>query len=120
MPFDIVKIDRSFVSRVLSNEGLAMVTAIHALARALGKITVAEGVETSMQLKAVQEIGCDLVQGFLTGRPVPLTELLKPRPAGPTISEGPAGRPSPFPPRWDRHPAGGLPTESRAFGDYAG
>jgi EAL domain-containing protein (putative c-di-GMP-specific phosphodiesterase class I) len=97
VPFDIVKIDRSFVSRVLSNEGLAMVTAIHALARALGKMTVAEGVETSMQLKAVQDIGCDLVQGFLTGRPVPLTELLKPRSAGPTISEGPGGLAAAFP-----------------------
>jgi EAL domain-containing protein (putative c-di-GMP-specific phosphodiesterase class I) len=81
MPFDIVKIDRSFVSRVLSTEGRAMVTAIHALARALGKITVAEGVETSMQLSAVRDIGCDLVQGFLTGRPAPLGDLLDPRAA---------------------------------------
>jgi EAL domain-containing protein (putative c-di-GMP-specific phosphodiesterase class I) len=76
VPFDIVKIDRSFVSRVLSHDGRAIVAAIHALACALGKTTVAEGVETSMQLQAVQEIGCDLVQGFLTGRPVPLSELL--------------------------------------------
>jgi EAL domain-containing protein (putative c-di-GMP-specific phosphodiesterase class I) len=78
VPFDIVKIDRSFVHRVLTDDGRAMVTAIHALARALGKITVAEGVETSMQLKAVREIGCDLVQGFLTGRPAALAELLAP------------------------------------------
>ena len=84
-----------------------MVTAIHALARALGKMTVAEGVETSMQLKAVQDIGCDLVQGFLTGRPVPLTELLKPRSAGPTISEGPGGLAVAFP------AAGGPPQPGR-------
>ena len=56
--------------------------AIHALACALGKTTVAEGVETSMQLQAVQDIGCDLVQGFLTGRPVPLAELLAAHVAG--------------------------------------
>ena len=97
MPFDIVKIDRSFVSRVLSTEGRAMVTAIHELARALGKITVAEGVETSMQLKAVQDIGCDLVQGYLTGRPAPLHDLLKPRPSGHAHSTGPAGALAPFP-----------------------
>jgi EAL domain-containing protein (putative c-di-GMP-specific phosphodiesterase class I) len=75
VPFDIVKIDRSFVHRVLTADGRAMVTAIHALARALGKITVAEGVETIQQLQAVQGIGCDLIQGFLTGRPAPLSEL---------------------------------------------
>jgi predicted signal transduction protein with EAL and GGDEF domain len=71
-------------------------------------MTVAEGVETSMQLKAVQDIGCDLVQGFLTGRPVPLTELLKPCTAGPTISEGPAGLAVAFP------TAVGLPPGRRA------
>ncbi len=108
VPFDIVKIDRSFVSRVLSNDGLAIVTAIHALARALGKMTVAEGVETSMQLKAVQDIGCDLVQGFLTGRPVSLTELLKPRSVGPIISEGPAGRAVAFPTAVGPPPSGRM------------
>jgi diguanylate cyclase (GGDEF)-like protein len=72
LPFDILKIDRSFVTRILSTQGRAMVTAIHAMARALGKTTVAEGVETPEQLLALTEIGCDHVQGFLTGRPAPL------------------------------------------------
>ena len=76
LPFDIVKIDRSFVSRVLTTDGRAMVTAIQALARALGKTTVAEGVETIEQLKALQDIECDHIQGFLTGRPVSLSEML--------------------------------------------
>ena len=58
--------------------------------RALGKITVAEGVETSLQLEAVRGIGCDLVQGFLTGRPVPLAELLDPDVAGSGGLVGPA------------------------------
>ena len=53
-----------------------MVTAIQALARALGKTTVAEGVETIEQLRALQDIECDHIQGFLTGRPVSLSEML--------------------------------------------
>ena len=69
VPFDTIKIDRSFVSRVMTADGRAMITAIEGMARALGKTTVAEGVETDEQLEAVREIGCDLVQGYLTGRP---------------------------------------------------
>lgn len=75
LPFDILKIDRSFVAEVVSPHGRAIVAAIHALARSLGKTTIAEGVETHEQLRILAEIGCDRVQGFLTGRPVPLAEL---------------------------------------------
>jgi EAL domain-containing protein (putative c-di-GMP-specific phosphodiesterase class I)/GGDEF domain-containing protein len=81
VPFDTIKIDRSFVSRVMTAEGRAMVTAIEGMARALGKTTIAEGVETDEQLMALREIGCDLVQGFLTGRPVPLATIIKGRTA---------------------------------------
>ncbi len=77
VPFDIIKIDRSFVSRVLTVQGRAMIVAIEGLARALGKATVAEGVETEEELAALREIGCDLVQGFLTGRPQPLDVLVE-------------------------------------------
>ena len=78
LPFDILKIDRSFVSRVLTTDGRAVVAAIHSMAQALGKVTVAEGVETADQLQAIREIGCDRVQGFLTGRPATLAELRDP------------------------------------------
>ena len=47
LPIDIIKIDRSFVERVLSPDGRAMVTAIFAMSKALGKTTIAEGVETA-------------------------------------------------------------------------
>jgi len=76
LPIDIIKIDRSFVERVLSPDGRAMVTAIFAMSGALGKATIAEGIETEGQFRALQEIGLQLVQGFLTGRPVPLDELV--------------------------------------------
>lgn len=79
VPFDTIKIDRSFVSRVMTAEGRAMITAIEGMARALGKTTIAEGVETDEQLVALREIGCDLIQGFLTGRPVPLARIIERR-----------------------------------------
>lgn len=72
VPFDILKIDRSFIQRIEDEQGRAMVAAIQALTHALGKVSVAEGVETPAQLTALREIGCDLVQGFLTGRPEPI------------------------------------------------
>ena len=62
-----------------------MVTAIHAMAAALGKVTVAEGVETAEQLAALREIGCHRIQGFLTGRPAPFAHLITP----PADSVGP-------------------------------
>ncbi|MEP6559532.1 MAG: bifunctional diguanylate cyclase/phosphodiesterase [Nakamurella sp.] len=76
LPIDIIKIDRSFVSRVLSTDGRALVNAIFAMSKALGKATIAEGVETDEQFRALQEIGLELVQGYLTGRPVPVEELV--------------------------------------------
>ncbi|MET3808608.1 EAL domain-containing protein (putative c-di-GMP-specific phosphodiesterase class I)/GGDEF domain-containing protein [Nakamurella sp. UYEF19] len=91
VPFDILKIDRSFVTAVTSPHGRSIVTAIHALARALGKTTVAEGVETREELRALTEIGCDRVQGFLTGRPIPLADLLAARGSGTAVSKTRSG-----------------------------
>ena len=88
VPFDILKIDRSFVTEVISPDGRAIVAAIHGLARALGKITVAEGVETVEELRVLTEIGCDRVQGFLTGRPMPLAELLALAPSATNPADG--------------------------------
>ncbi|MET0866380.1 MAG: GGDEF domain-containing phosphodiesterase [Nakamurella sp.] len=76
LPIDVIKIDRSFVARVLTTDGRAMVTAIFAMSQALGKKTIAEGVETPEQFNALREVGLELVQGFLTGRPVPVEELV--------------------------------------------
>lgn len=75
-PFDRVKIDRSFVS-LLGEEAQAdaVVSAIVRLARALDLDVVAEGVETPAQRRRLAEAGCDHVQGYLTGRPMPASEL---------------------------------------------
>jgi diguanylate cyclase (GGDEF)-like protein/PAS domain S-box-containing protein len=68
---DTVKVDRSFVSRIGSEDnGSEMVCAIVALARNLGMDVVAEGVETAEQLSQIEALGCEFVQGFYFSRPV--------------------------------------------------
>jgi EAL domain-containing protein (putative c-di-GMP-specific phosphodiesterase class I) len=71
-PVDILKIDRSFVRDLPgSPHAVAIVTAILAMARGLGLTTVAEGVETEEQAAFLARRGCDEMQGYLFGRPVP-------------------------------------------------
>ncbi|MGH9139676.1 MAG: putative bifunctional diguanylate cyclase/phosphodiesterase [Vicinamibacterales bacterium] len=68
---DTVKVDRSFVSRMGSEEhGSEMVRAIVALAHSLGMDVVAEGVETAGQLAQLHALGCEYAQGFYFSRPV--------------------------------------------------
>ncbi len=75
-PFDTLKIDRSFVSGVVSDPNTArLVETIVTMAHGLGLETVAEGVETAEQLDFLRKCDCDLVQGFLLGRPMPLENL---------------------------------------------
>jgi diguanylate cyclase (GGDEF)-like protein len=72
LPVDTLKIDRSFVEMVSAKGGLTLVSVIINLARALKLNTVAEGVETEEQLRRLQSLGCDEMQGYLFGRPVPV------------------------------------------------
>ncbi|AXS41156.1 ammonium transporter [Breoghania sp. L-A4] len=81
-PFDVIKIDRSFVSSMPSSaSACAIVETILRLGNALGMDIVAEGVETVNQLDMLVREGCDEIQGFLVGKPVPLAELLREVPA---------------------------------------
>ncbi|HEY8249437.1 MAG TPA: EAL domain-containing protein [Burkholderiales bacterium] len=69
-PVDKVKIDRSFVAEVPANRDQgAIVSAIIALAHALQIKVVAEGVETEAQREFLKSCGCDLIQGYLVGKP---------------------------------------------------
>ncbi len=73
-PIHSIKIDRSFVDGVgTKSTSTAIVRVITSLASALGLTTTAEGVETADQLRALRELGCDEVQGYLLGRPQPLS-----------------------------------------------
>lgn len=76
MPFDKIKIDKGFVKKMFEKqESQMIVKAIVGLSQSLGKETVAEGVETEEQARALRELGCQNGQGFLFGRPVPAREL---------------------------------------------
>ncbi|MEG3898182.1 MULTISPECIES: EAL domain-containing protein [unclassified Microcoleus] len=70
-PINILKVDRSFVSRVgETGENLEIVRAIVMLARSLGMEVVAEGVETAVQLAQMRAIGCEYGQGFFFSKPL--------------------------------------------------
>lgn len=76
-PIDELKIDRSFIGGLDSDKGdAAIVGSCIELAHAVGLRAVAEGVETSGQLRTLKEMGCDLAQGYHFTRPLP-APLLK-------------------------------------------
>jgi two-component system CheB/CheR fusion protein len=71
LPLDVLKIDMSLIQGIgASPKSEAIVRAILAMARVLGHRVVAEGVETWPQLRFLQQLGCDAVQGYLLGRPM--------------------------------------------------
>ena len=77
LPFDKLKVDRSFVgSMVEKRASRKIVSAVIGLGQSLGLSTVAEGIETQEQAEMVLWIGCDLGQGYFYGRPIPAEELL--------------------------------------------
>jgi EAL domain-containing protein (putative c-di-GMP-specific phosphodiesterase class I) len=72
-PFDIVKVDRSFVRGLGQDAGdSAIVGAVLGMARALGMEVVAEGIETETQLACLTELEADYGQGFYFARPGPM------------------------------------------------
>jgi diguanylate cyclase (GGDEF)-like protein/PAS domain S-box-containing protein len=75
-PMDILKIDRSFVSRIEEAEGnFAIVKAIVTLAHQLGMEVVAEGIQTADQRARLRGLGCEYGQGFFLSPPVPGEEV---------------------------------------------
>lgn len=69
---DVLKIDQSFVQNLSpDSESYVLCHAMTQLARSLGIATVAEGVETAQQLRMLQLMGCDEIQGYLASPPVP-------------------------------------------------
>ena len=78
LPLTQVKIDKSFVRDIAADPSdAAIVQAIIGMSSTLGLNVIAEGVETEVQLDLLRQYGCQLFQGFLFGKPVPLDELEK-------------------------------------------
>jgi len=75
-PFDVIKIDRSFVADMSSRKDCAaIVNAVIALGKSLGVETTAEGVETKEQFDLLRTAGCVLAQGYMISKPLPAAEI---------------------------------------------
>jgi EAL domain-containing protein (putative c-di-GMP-specific phosphodiesterase class I) len=76
LPVHEVKVDRSFVQGMATDPGdLAIVNAVVSLSQQFGLSVVAEGVESELTLELLQDIGCEIGQGFLFSRPLPYERL---------------------------------------------
>jgi len=76
LPFTAIKIDIAFVRRIGTPSGEALLRAILAMTQSLGKISVAEGVETEEQSQWLRAHGCSQGQGFLFARPLEADDAL--------------------------------------------
>jgi EAL domain-containing protein (putative c-di-GMP-specific phosphodiesterase class I) len=75
LPFDKVKIDKSFIDNLAGGEPAPMVAATIAMAHSLGLEAVAEGIETANQVPFLLLHHCDYAQGYLFGRPITGAEM---------------------------------------------
>ena len=77
LPIDKIKIDRSFITEVATNDSdLTIVKSMIKLSHGLGKRVLAEGVENREQLNVLRNIGCDAVQGYFIDKPLPEEKLV--------------------------------------------
>ncbi|MGH6739077.1 MAG: putative bifunctional diguanylate cyclase/phosphodiesterase, partial [Bradyrhizobium sp.] len=77
-PFDKIKIDRSFIRELgKKDDCIAIIRAVSRLGSNLGMTTIVEGVETQEQLDILRAEGCTHAQGYLFGRPMPVSQVEK-------------------------------------------
>jgi EAL domain-containing protein (putative c-di-GMP-specific phosphodiesterase class I) len=89
LPIDVLKLDRSLITRIDRDQrSRAYCASIVGIGRALGLDVVAEGVETTAQLAALDGFGCRFVQGFLIARPMPVPQLAAMLTAGAVVRPG--------------------------------
>lgn len=76
LPIDTLKIDKSFIDTVTSDENTRIITeSIIYMVKKLGYETIAEGVETEEQFRYLNEIDCDNIQGYFLGKPMPSEKI---------------------------------------------
>ncbi len=78
LQFSTIKIDRTFVQGAAqkSAESIAIIRAVVAMAESLGMTTTAEGVETADEAVMIRDMGCNKIQGYYFGRPMPDNEVM--------------------------------------------
>lgn len=75
LPVNMLKIDKSFVDNILVDErGASFVVAIITMGHQLGFEVIAEGVEEEQQVEVLRDRGCDLIQGYVWGKPMPIED----------------------------------------------
>jgi diguanylate cyclase (GGDEF)-like protein len=78
MPVDVIKIDKSFVFGMLENRAdYQIIMSTIAMVKNLGLQVIAEGVETSAQLRSLTENDCDIIQGYYFSKPIPEIQLME-------------------------------------------
>jgi EAL domain-containing protein (putative c-di-GMP-specific phosphodiesterase class I) len=75
LPVDRVKIDRAFLREIRPGAPPGMLAHIIGMVHDLGLAVITEGIETIDQLEVLRELGCEEVQGFLCGKPMPASDL---------------------------------------------
>ncbi|MFA6857295.1 MAG: bifunctional diguanylate cyclase/phosphodiesterase [Treponema sp.] len=79
IPVDTVKIDKSFIDAILDKNDIndEIIKAVTIVSGKTGLETIAEGVETEQQVDFLINVSCNCIQGFIWGKPVPLTDCIK-------------------------------------------
>lgn len=77
LPFDLVKLDKSFVDHMHTEEARIVLEQSISMMRQVGKKVLVEGVETTQQADALRAMGADYIQGYLYSRPLPQDEFVR-------------------------------------------
>ncbi len=74
LPLTTLKIDKAFINNITSSDGIQanITSSIITMVTNMGLETIAEGVENPDQLKLLEDFNCNIVQGFLRGKPMPV------------------------------------------------
>ena len=76
IPVDVLKLDRGFFKEIMNNDrGKKIVNGVIRLAKSIGIKVVAEGVETPQQSDFLRQVGCDMAQGYLFAKPMPIRQF---------------------------------------------
>ena len=78
LPADLLKVDKSFIDQMNATDSTRQyVAAIISIGHIMNMDVIAEGVEEEEQMETLRNIGCDFIQGFIWGRPIPPEEAEK-------------------------------------------